>query len=500
MHSRLLAVAFLATLLPATVAAQGSPLIPLDDARLPLAEHLIARGSVRDPSPFTRPFRRADLVAALREADTLPDSPDGRVIRALLDAWTDLPDEARWLAEGRAGAQAFSRTRRNLLRPEGGSGVQPYVDLRLEGVFGPIVAVSRPAVEPRLADDPDWRGRRDLRVVGRMAEAYLAAQTRYATVWFGQMDQQWGPQGTFGIPISAGVSYPRPYLGIEVGTRDLRLAGQVATLRDEVDEATGETVKRYHIMHRLQARLSDRLSLALWETTVYAGTDRSLEGRFINPLSLLLLANQYGEGDPGNVMLGVDARWRAARAVTLEAQVGLDDVQYNDTGFPNRWALGLAAFGPLGARLGWRAAYSATSSLALQATDPAENYVERGTGLGRPTPDTDLLTVQLTVPVRGRWLLTPEATVQRQGARRFDDPFPATGDEARPIGELLSGTVETTWRLALGVSGREGPLDLAGSAGLHHIRNVGHRVGDVQTRFEGRVQATLFFTRRGALR
>ena len=50
---------------PSAGAAQASPYLPLDDPRLPLIEHLIARGDIADPSPMVRPFRRADALRVL---------------------------------------------------------------------------------------------------------------------------------------------------------------------------------------------------------------------------------------------------------------------------------------------------------------------------------------------------------------------------------------------------------------------------------------------------
>ena len=109
-----------------------------------------------------RPFRRIDVIRALQRADTAKGSADAELVKRLLRR----VHRPRGLALGRGGARrragAITRTRRDLMRPDGPDGLQPYVDVRLEGVFGPVVAVSRPAVEPRLTDDPDWRGRKDL--------------------------------------------------------------------------------------------------------------------------------------------------------------------------------------------------------------------------------------------------------------------------------------------------------------------------------------------------
>src|SRR5918912_69434 len=67
----LLATALAGWFLPLPCVGQtASPYITLDDPRLPLLEHLIARGDVEDPSPMVRPFRRADAVRVLAAADT----------------------------------------------------------------------------------------------------------------------------------------------------------------------------------------------------------------------------------------------------------------------------------------------------------------------------------------------------------------------------------------------------------------------------------------------
>src|SRR5688572_10337087 len=85
-----LAAALLGALAPARGAAQSSPYIPLDDPRLPLLEHLIARGDIADPSPMVRPFRRADALRVLSGADTAGEA-GAELVRRL---WEDLREPA----------------------------------------------------------------------------------------------------------------------------------------------------------------------------------------------------------------------------------------------------------------------------------------------------------------------------------------------------------------------------------------------------------------------
>ena len=89
----------------APVAAQASPYLPVDDSRLPLLEHLIARGDIEDPSPMIRPFRFADALRVLEAADTSPATASGRLVHTLRESLkADVgAEEAWWRFEVRGG-------------------------------------------------------------------------------------------------------------------------------------------------------------------------------------------------------------------------------------------------------------------------------------------------------------------------------------------------------------------------------------------------------------
>ena len=497
----LLLATALAGVLPAGAVSQASPYIPLDDPRLPLLEHLIARGDVADPSPMMRPLRRIDAARVLAAADSgIGDWPHpASLIHRLREAFEDPPGN-RWGLHGRVGAQAYTHSRRDDLHPAGPDGVQPYVDLRAAASFGNVVLVTRPVVEPRVTDDPDWPGRRDVKVAGRLADGYIGAQFRYVRLLYGQLDWNWGPVGLPGIPLS-NYGYERQGLSIDVGNRDIRLSALATDLHDELD-SLGQTVHRYYFVHRLNIRFSDRLYVAPWEGMVVAGSDRNFETRYRNPLSLSYLANTLGIGDRGNVLLGADVSWRAFKRSTLEAQLALDDF-WTDNRERNRdrWALTVGARGPLFRTAAWRAFYTQVSSLALRAFNPADNFTDAGVGIGRNFSDMDQLTLRVSFPFKSQWLLSPELTVLRQGEGEINDPYPvpdATGVLTTP--SLFIGVVQRTYRAAIGVSGRTGPLDFVANAGLHHVVNADHVPGQTKNRFEGRLQMTLGLSRTGTLR
>ncbi|HJR18060.1 MAG TPA: hypothetical protein VJ808_14510 [Gemmatimonadales bacterium] len=495
----LVAAAIAGALTPVRARAQASAYIPLDDPRLSLMEHLIARGDIEDPSPLLRPFRRADAVRVLSNPDTSASPSAISLIQRLRQ---DLEEQAgnRWSIEGRVGGQVYSHARRHLLRPAGPSGARPYVELRAAATFGNILLVTRPLIDPRLTRDPDWPGRRDTDVAGRMADAYLSVQFKYARVFYGQMDRNWGPPALPGISLS-GYAYEHPGLAVEIGTDDLRLSALATELQDEID-SLGQTVHRYYFVHRLQAGISPRLSLALWEGVVLAGADRNFETRYRNPLSLNYLASTIGLGDRGNVLLGADVRWRAFGRTTFNAQVALDDFWYqNRRRNRDRWGLTVGAEGPLGKPAAWQALYTQVSSLALRAFNPHENFTDAGVGIGRNFSDYDQLSLRVSLPVRNQWLVSPELTVLRQGEGQINDPYPVpdvTGELPTPA--LFIGVVERTYRAAVGLSGGVGPLELTGNAGIHHIVNSEHEEGRTEDRFVGSIRATLGLSRRGVLR
>src|SRR4051794_38426070 len=213
----LLATALAGGLFPLRATAQGSPYITLDDPRLPLLEHLIARGDIEDPSPMVRPFRRADAERILAAADTSADSRAGRIIGQLRSEFKD-PSGNPWRLSGRVGAQAYTHARRELLHPVGPDGVNPYAEVGGSATFGNLVLVTRPTVEPRLVDDPDWPGRKDVGLAGAAppggpgrrvgggggegGDGYTPAHLRAAPFFFGHLDQIGARGGWPGFPPS----------------------------------------------------------------------------------------------------------------------------------------------------------------------------------------------------------------------------------------------------------------------------------------------------------
>ena len=483
--------------------AQASPYLPLDDARLPLLEHLIARGDIEDPSPMIRPFRYADALRVLGAADTAPQTGKGRLVHTMNESLAaDVrSDESWWRVELRAGGEAYTQKRRDPLHLGGPGTANPYGDFALWGVFGPFIGAVRTSIEPSLIGNPDWPNKAQENVTGRLIEGYLSGQIKWGALTYGQLLHNWGPVGLPGIPLSD-VAFERQGLELQLGTGSVRLRALGSDLRPQINTA-GQSVNRFYFVHRLELQVTRRLLLVPWESVLIQGVGRTLETPFANPLSPTVLANNFGIADTGsNTIIGLDASWRVGRRATLQTQIAIDDFWFNKRNQKqDRWAFTVAGYGALGSRLGWRAWYTQVSSLALRTANPQENFTDQGVGIGRNFSDDDQLSFSLTVPALRQWLLTPELTFQRQGEGKIDDPYPppdANGNQITPM--FLIGTVEKTYRVALGISGREGPLELAANAGFHHVTNDQNQLGVTADRVVARIKATLAWRRSGALR
>jgi hypothetical protein len=481
-------------------AAQGSPYLSLDDPRLPLLEHLIARGVVRDPSPQIRPLLLTEVLAALRVARDSGTGAADPIVIELLRAWEPPATESWWRITPRLGGQGYTQGRRELLHPGDGGGGRHYLDASITAAMGPVVVNARPAMENRLRDDPDFRplGPIDeFRQLYRFIEAYGVAQWKWVQLHFGQVERNWGPTGLTGIPIS-NYGYPRTDFAFRLGGRTIRFEAIQAPLRDGVSDS-GEVVTRWFATHRLSIRVTPDLQLALWEAAVAQRAGGAPDPALLNPFVLMTFGRQFGLGDRRNVMLGGDGTWRPSQRLLIQAQGAVDDWSFDDANpYPNRFGFALGAGGALGASLSWRASYAMNSSLAYRTSDPNESFTDADVGIGRHYIDNDHFFVGVGVPVRTGWLVSPQMHLLRQGEGRIDAPWP-TEQEAADLPQLFVGTRQDTWLAAIGVSGQERGVAISGLGGVRHLRNASHTAGAGETRFVGRVQVTVEFRVTGSL-
>ena len=454
---------------------------------MPYVEHLIARGRLVDPTPLTRPFREADLLRSLEGADSARLSGgEWRVVAQIKDDLRRRERGPTARLELHAGVAASSHARRDPLREAGAGHGTASGGAGLTLLFGPVVAVTHPYFDTRLKYDPDWYGKKDRVIAGRSAEAYVSAQLRYADLFFGTLDRNWGPSAVQGILLSDS-PYGLEHASLSLGTAGVRVEGIAAQL-NSLPDTTGAIHNRYLVQHRLWLRPPGRWTVALWEGSVLEGVGRQLEPWYLNLMSLGVLA-QVNTSSDVNSFVGFDVQRRGG--VTVFAQGMLDDIQIDRASTtdrkPDSYGLTVGAQGNLGiASAAWTLFYTRISNLAYRNEDGFQAPLYFGLGTGRNYSDYDQLTVRSSfIPAHGV-LLTPEVTVLRQGEGDLHLAHPPVTayDSTRAF---LSGVVERTVRLAIGYRLLAGSVSLAGDGGVHLISNAGHATGANKTRWVGRV-------------
>ncbi len=468
-------------------AQDATPYVPLDHWAMPYVEHLIARGRIVDPTPLTRPFRETDLLRALEAADSARlSAAEWSVVQRVV---TELRRRERGPTarlDIHAGARASSHARRDALREAGPGHGTVSGGAALTLFMGPVVAVTHPYFDTRLKYDPDWYGKKDRAVAGRTAEAYVSAQLRYAELFFGSLDRNWGPSAVQGLLLSDS-PYGLEHLGITLGTGGVRLEGIAAQL-NSLPDSSGAIHNRYMVQHRLWLRPPGKWAVALWEGSVVEGVGRQLEPWYLNLMGLGILA-QVNTNTSVNSFVGFDAQRRGP--VTLFAQGMLDDIQIDSKTAtdrkPDSYGLTLGAQGNLGLANGaWTAFYTRISNLAYRNEDDFQAPLYFGLGTGRNFSDYDQLALRASfIPAHGA-LLTPEVTFLRQGEGDLHLAHPpvAAYDSTRAF---LAGVVERTVRVAVRFQLSAGSVSLAGDGGVHLISNAGHVTGANRTRWVGSV-------------
>lgn len=449
--------------------AQASPFLAQDDVRRPLCEHLIARGDLPDPSPLDRPWKESGVP-------TCSIGATGNLARLDL----------------RAGVQAFSQGRRDLLQPGGAGGVRGYAEAGAAFFTGPLVAVMRGIWENRLKADPDWRGSHDLadeQVVLRVAEAYAGIELGWASVLVGQRDRNWGPPGVPGIALSD-AGYPRPDIEVQLGKQTLRFTAIATRMKDSF-YSDAPLIERYFVAHRVSIRPTATLTLAGWETAVIAGQRTELQGSTRAVVPLLVIPAVFASRSHRNEMIGGQISWRLRPRLVLSGELAIDDWNFDASNpYPQRWAATLTGAGALGAKASWQLSYTTASSLAFRTLNPDENFTDQSVGIGRLFPDNEETSIRIGLPVKASWLLTPRLALLRQGEGRIQDPFPSPSEAANTPARFIGTVAKTLW-VGTALAGWQGPFQVTGEAGLRYRVNANNLSGSKQTGVEARITATV---------
>ena len=481
--------------------APATAWLPLDDAAYRYVDALMARGALPGLSALERPYTVGQLRRAIAASDT---TGHGTVVRG----WLRALDRSLGRVDARAaadsgdapalrlslmlGGTAETSGERELTRADESSGGHPVAGTR--GVFatGPAIAVVRILLDQRLEEDPDFSGSKVRSVTGRTEDAYVAAQWRFGSLFFGRQGRSWGPWAVEGLQLG-NAAYSWDHVAATLGTDRLRLTSVVARLDPYDAGLDSGRYERHLALHRLQVRFGS-VEVGVAEGVTYGGVGRGTELAYANPLGLYQLA-QYNETGDGNVSYAADVAWRVPRLGTLAGQLLVDDLQIDRCETTCRepaslgWTVSTEGLALAGDHRAF-ASYTRVTNLTYRSPQPWERWTSFGVGLGRAASDYEEARLGVDIALLAAAPLRLYAARRRQGEGDYALPFPAPADYARTPA-FLAGVPERTWRVALAGAFATGALEVSGDVGVNAVRDAGHVAGRTRTGFEGRVRGAL---------
>jgi hypothetical protein len=475
--------------------AQGSPFVPLDDPTYHYLAALQARGHLEALSALEKPYTVAAVQRALAAARA---RHPGRVAAS----WLEHAERAvaRWAPAADSSGipvvmglallgTAQTSARRELMLPDDLDGVYPGAQLRVAAGVGPLVVAGHGFLDNRLKVDPEFAGRQDRAVSGRVEDAYLGAQWKYGELFAGRLARSWGPGPLDGLQLGA-YAYTYDHVYGRFGTDQLRLQTLLARL-DDTPGTFAPEVQRYLAMHRLAGRWRG-LELAATETYVYSGTARGFEWSVSNPLAPFLLT-QYNEREEGNFSVGVEAALHT-RAGLYGLSVLVDDFQVDECdplcAEPSSYGVTATAEGiPFVGEQRLFASYTRISSLTYRTPEAGERYAWQGVSLGRGFSDYEEARAGVDLALLSELPLRAYVALRRQGEGDYRAPFPAPEAYGDTPGFLIGRVTRVT---RVGVSGGGAlPLGIFLSADLGVNAASGDEAVRPATGFVGRVRISV---------
>ncbi len=486
---------------PAIAGAQASPYLPLDDVSYKYVDALMSRGFFRGLSSLERPYHVAAVRSALDSAKALES---GRVVRSYLDALSGTIaryelapsiDSAgkRSSFSAKASFDFFATAQtsalRELMLADASDAVKPGIGGYFVMGGGHLAASVRALLDNRLNEDPEFSGRKDRKIAGRLEDGYVSGQWQYAEAAFGRVGRSWGPTGLSGLQLGND-AYTYDHLFARMGTDRIHVSTVIARL-DNYILSPGVESSRYFSTHRLGVRRGG-FEMGLSESFLYSGVGRGLEFSLANPFNVYALSWRNEKTD-GNLSFGGDAAWNT-RWGTYSGQVLIDDIQIDRCKTvcrePSSYGYTLSAEGaPLFGDQKLFASYTRVSNLAYRTPNISERYSIYEVGLGRGWSDYDELRVGTDLALVPRIPLKLYVARRRQGEGDYRKLYPDTTTYSTTPG-ILDGIVWTTTRLGLsGATSVASQLHLTMDAGLNFSKNRFHSPGRDRTIFEGRVRA-----------
>lgn len=476
--------------------AQASAYVPLDDVAYGYVDALASRGLLPSLSGLERPYTRREINAAIDSARERVSSP---VLLSWLDALAQASGKYAVAADsdsssvharfsGDAYVTAQSSGRRELMLSDRARTVKPGMTLRMVMEGGPIAVSIRGLIDNRLNVDPEFAGRKDRKIGGRMEDAYGGGQWKYGELTFGRLARNWGPSPLTGL-LLGNYSYTFDQLYGKIGSKAIHISSVIARL-DEMISASGPSVQRYLSVHRLALRHAS-WEVGASESFLYTGVGRSFEPSLSNPFNIFALSWRNERAD-GNLGMGLDGLWRTRRFGNFGWQLFLDDLQIDKCDTichePSSYGATVTLEGlPLRGDHRAFASYTRVSNLAYRTPNPAERYDVFGVGIGRGFSDYDETRIGADLAVFRAAPLRIYGAFRRQGEGDYRAPYPARAAYITTPG-ILSGVVTKVARIGISGVATYRAFETSADVGINHEANADHLVGRSRSEFAGRIK------------
>lgn len=493
--------------------AQGSRLIPVEDATYWYLERLQRRGLLLDLDPTALPYTERAILQAL---DALDAGTAGERLAPTEERWLSWlrrrlgmaaevpPGDAQLGIFVEGGIRAADSRRLDPLRPLGDTlHAYPYGRLGLHLAAGRFALSVQSRHDLFYNDDPDGLDTA-LRAAARSENAYAGYQGRWFALYLGRYSQHWAPASAAGAVVSRN---PRSYDHVSVRLGGDRL--NVRALLGELDSVTGDgrftgtagadsvasgAVHRFLAAHAWTWRPRRNVVLRFVESTLYSGPGASPSLKYLNPLhGFVLVVDNRPKNVENNGFVGGQLWWHL-RGWTLHGQLLFDDLDLLGQGdepasitlIGSLHRAGLASIVDVGVT----AEVVAARTYNTNQAQGRYLYLRRGLA----TQFSDYVLVSATADVYlDAWLpgltLTPAVTWLGQGERDIRGPFPRRMED---VGFAMTGTAERTTRVAATVRWQPSPWWwFQAEGGVNRVENAGFVDGASATRFAGLVSAGL---------
>jgi hypothetical protein len=224
-------------------------------------------------------------------------------------------------------------------------------------------------------------------------------------------------------------------------------------LRAGPDEEWDASVRRFVSAHRLEVLLGPRVTFSISEAVVYGGEGRDFELAYFNPFTVLY-SEQWNSDWNDNILIAGDLSILVPGKVEVNAEIMIDDFQYDFETEPHEVAAGLTvrAINPVSpeASLVGGSYFHATNRTYGHVID-VNRFVQEGHVIGYPGgPDGDRLALWCSAAWPEPVLWTLDYTMSREGEAEATDSLSATGSKEKfPSGVVWSSHsvgLEVVWR------------------------------------------------------